>query len=499
MSKIVLKKKLCIGFDLGTTNSLAARFSSNKIKILKDKNGQKLLPSVVKYEKNKILVGWNALKNYKGNKENIIFSIKRLIGLSKEKIKILYPKLPYSYKEDSNNEICIKTIQGFIKISTITSQILSVLKKRVINQFNREIDHSVITVPAYFDNKQRKEIKKSAFLAGLTNVRLLNEPTSAAIAYGCNLKKKELVAIYDLGGGTFDFSLLKLENDVFEVLTTTGNSHLGGDDFDFLLIEYIFKKYFKLLIDNEKIKKKIFSRVKFLKKELSFKKKVSFKIQNFLIEITRNEFNKLIEPLVKKTLMICKRALISVDIRIDKINEIILVGGSTHIPIIQKKIELFFKKKPLSSINPEEAVVIGSAIHSENLSGNISKKKKFLLIDVLHLSLGIEVMGGIVEKIIKKNTKLPTECTKIFTNFQDNQTSIKIHILQGEGKLVKDCRSLFCFSLSGITPQLAGINRIFINFKIDNDGLLHVSVVDKISKNKKNMTINTIDDFNILK
>ncbi|HET9678463.1 MAG TPA: Hsp70 family protein [Buchnera sp. (in: enterobacteria)] len=490
------KKKLCIGFDLGTTNSLVARYFCNKIQILKDENGKKLLPSVVQYKKNKIVVGWNAVKNYKQDSESTIFSIKRLVGLSEKKIKILYPKLPYLYKKNKDNEICIKTIQGYIQVSCIVSQILYILKERAINFFKQEIDHSVITVPAYFDNKQRKEIKQSAFLAGLKNVRLLNEPTAAAIAYGCNLKKTELVAVYDLGGGTFDFSLLKLENEVFEVLTTTGNSHLGGDDFDFLLLKYIYKKY-HLFFTNSKTKAELFLKIKSLKKELTFKEKVIFKIQDFAIKITRNEFNQLINKLVEKTLIICKKALISIEVQINEINEIILVGGSTYIPLIREKIALFFNKEPLFFVNPEEAVVIGSAIHSENLSENINKQKKFLLIDVLHLSLGIEVMGGMVEKIITKNEKLPTECTKVFTNFQNNQTSIKIHILQGEDKLVKNCRSLFCFSLSGITPQLAGVNRIFVNFKIDNDGLLHVTAIDKISKNKKNVIINTIDNENI--
>lgn len=340
------KKKLCIGFDLGTTNSLVARFSCNKIKILKDENGKKLLPSVVQYKKNKILVGWNAVKNYKDDSENTIFSIKRLVGLSEKKIKVLYPKLPYLYKKNNDNKVCIKTIQGYIQVSCIISQILFVLKERAINFFKQEIDHSVITVPAYFDNKQRKEIKKSAFLAGLKNVRLLNEPTAAAIAYGCDLKKTELVAVYDLGGGTFDFSLLKLENEVFEVLTTTGNSHLGGDDFDFLLLKYIYKKY-HLFFANSKTKAEMFLKVKILKTELTFKEKVIFKIQDFIIEITRNEFNQLINKLVEKTLIICKKALISVEVQINEINEIILVGGSTYIPIIRDKIALFFKKSPL--------------------------------------------------------------------------------------------------------------------------------------------------------
>ncbi|CAL4325839.1 Chaperone protein HscA [Buchnera aphidicola (Eriosoma grossulariae)] len=491
------KEKFSIGIDLGTTYSLVAIGNNHNLHILTHQSQKKLLPSVVYYGKEKIIIGKSAIKNIDTDVTNTITSIKRLMGLSISKIKNLYPNIPYLLEENKNNEVIIKTRRG--KFSPY--QISSLIIQKIINQvkyiYQRNIDYAVITVPAYFDDIQRNETKKAIMLAGLNNFRLLNEPTAAAIAYGLDNNQKGIIAIYDFGGGTFDFSLLKLNLNIFEVLATNGNSDLGGDDFDNLLSNYILSQL-KKKKNNLTIleKQKIYLLAKNIKKKLSTKLVVPFIIDNIYYSITRIKFNSLIEPLINKTLISCSNAINDANLDLVNIDKIILVGGSTYIPFVQTKVKNFFKKKPCMTINPEEAVVLGAAIHANNL---ISKKdkNKILLLDVLPLSLGIEVIGGVVEKIIMRNTTIPTSKTKEFTTYQDGQTSISIHILQGERELIQHCRSLQRFILKGLPPKPAGSHKIFITFEINADGILNVIAEEKKHKIKKKLIIHNI--FNIKK
>ncbi|QCI23023.1 Fe-S protein assembly chaperone HscA [Buchnera aphidicola] len=483
-------KKLFLGIDLGTTYSLAATVREDNTVLLLDKKKRYLLPSIVQYKKNSILVGWEALDNIVKDPSNTITSVKRLLGRSMDFIKNEFPVLPYIIEEDKNGAIFFHTNGGHITPIDVSSEILKNLKKRAVFLFNQEIDASIITVPAYFNDLQKKATKKAAIISEINLIRLLNEPTAAAIAYGLQTKKRGNIVIYDLGGGTFDISILNLNNKgIFEVLATSGDSNLGGDDFDHALANYIYKKSNLLNKCNEFFQASLLQIAKSTKLKLTKYKIVKIHFLNWKGYITIDEFNAIIVNFVKKTLLICSNLLEEINLSVDKIEEVIMVGGSTRVPLVYQEVSRFFKKVPLNSINPDQVVAIGAAMHIDMLMHSNNVKNKIILLDVIPLSLGIEVMGGFVEKIILRNTSLPISKTKEFTTYKDNQTSILIHVLQGERELVKNCISLSRFVLRGIRPQKAGLVRILVTFQVDTDGLINIKILDSCSNKEKNMKI----------
>lgn len=478
-----------IGIDLGTTNSCVSIMEGGKPVVITNSEGNRTTPSIVAFtNKGEVLVGQPAKNQMVTNPENTIFSIKRFMGNTYNEVTEERSRMPYTVLEE-DGKVKIKTLEGNFTPQEISARILQKMKQTAEEYLGETVTDAIITVPAYFNDSQRQSTKDAGRIAGLNVLRIINEPTAAALAYGIEKKKDEKIAVYDLGGGTFDISILELADGLFEVKSTNGDTHLGGDDFDHAVIDWLiseFKKEQGIDLNNDKMAlQRLKEAAEKAKKELSSSLQTDINLpyltadasgpKHLNVSLSRSKFEELIRDLVEKTRIPCEKAMQDAGLTLNDIDEVILVGGSTRIPLVQETVKNVFNKEPNKSVNPDEAVAMGAAVQGGIIKGDV---KDVLLLDVTPLSLGIETEGSVMTVLINRNTTIPTHKNQVFSTAADNQPSVTIRVLQGERKMANDNRELGRFDLVGIPPAPRGVPQIDVSFDIDANGIVHVSAKD---------------------